>query len=263
MAHPLTGVDLPLTTGNIVLAFREFLTVWIYLVIYYNDVYPESVFELTRHFDILVYTSRNPSLLAYISKVTLNCLAQFGFVNDDESHQDNPFVEESLASTAKVLLVAIFSLSSTETKKKYNLGISDLIAGLAKSIDTKTLLATEMEMGVDEAQSNSKSSLVSIPGVSWSEMYAQFKSLLYEHSTELKRSQQLSRKVFGIQANNLFFRIYMQTQYPLGKDKDDWVRESKKSDLKARDFVAVGQVDAAVFSVALYNEYIDVASAKS
>lgn len=265
-------MPLPLTTTNIILAFREFLIAWINQIIYYNAIYPPTVFELKRCFDILIYTSRNPSLTLYISQVTSNCLVQFGLATDD-SPENNPFVEQSRGAGATVFLILIFSLKSRELKRKYSLRISDLVADIARSIDTERVREPTSEFEVEVNEHSSKSSIVSIPGLNWTELHAQFKSLLYQHTTELKKFQQLSREKFGVDyddaTNNLFFKACMESPIPKGKNKDDWVRDARlnssdpelESEMgttatEPKEFIAIAEIDAIVFSVSSFNEYI-------
>lgn len=76
--------SLPLTVENFLLTFKEYFTVWLNQILYYNHVYEQLTFDQFKSFDLIIYKNRNPQLQGYIEQLIVNVINQL-IINQKQS----------------------------------------------------------------------------------------------------------------------------------------------------------------------------------
>mgnify|MGYP001026451391 CR=1 FL=1 len=79
--------SLPLTVENFLLTFKEYFTVWLNQILYYNHVYEQLTFDQFKSFDLIIYKNRNPQLQGYIEQLIVNVINQL-IINQKQSQSN-------------------------------------------------------------------------------------------------------------------------------------------------------------------------------
>ena len=86
--------SLPLTVENFLLTFKEYFTVWLNQILYYNHVYEQLTFDQFKSFDLIIYKNRNPQLQGYIEQLIVNVINQL-IINQNSHSQSKGKTKET------------------------------------------------------------------------------------------------------------------------------------------------------------------------
>lgn len=233
---------LPLSVENVLLTLKEFLTVWINQIIYYNNIYVQESFSKFKSFDLVVYKSRNPIFNQYVDELINNFFQLL-------------LKKKDMGKVHQISLI-IYDTNSMKSSQKYSFKLQDFIE-VEDIMPNLDFLHKE----------SSRETLIEMPNITWQEIYNQFKTVTYEHINCLKERSKV------IDANNeLFYKIIIELDDSINLNNEDtganWVRINETSDNPSKQlsritdrenkikFKSIGEVDLSVMSFDLYNEYV-------
>lgn len=218
-------MSLPLTSKNLLLTVKEFITVWIDQILYHNKVYDQHIYDKFKAFEHIAYKNRNPNFNEYVDKLITNIFTNILLENGDLRH---------------IVCVIIDDDEDQEVLRKYSINFGDTVKNLQDTINP-TILAAEGD----------NSSKLDIPGLEWKEIYSQFSYLLFHHIQDLKRLQ-------VDDDNTIFFKIFVETDNQLFLTESNWVKNNnspKRRPPQPRKAVSIGDIDLQLLNFDLINEY--------
>lgn len=234
-----------LTLQNVVLSLKEFLIVWANQALYHNQVYPNEVFAASKAFELIVHKSRNPFLNSYLNDLINEFLSIL--------------LKGRTGSGGKVneLIMVIFDQRTNRMLHRYVVNCSQFV-DLSKNVVDTAFLDSERNILAED----NNALLLDIPGFTWDEIYAQFRALLFQHLSELKRHEN-TRKAIP-QNDDPFFKILLNVEDSLDLVSDvsenrasPWVRLNDTGTEGHRTkFVALGEVSVGFLCFGLHNEYL-------
>lgn len=263
---------LPLTSGNVILAIKEFIKVWIIQIIYYNEIYPVEIFDKVKSFDLIVFESRNPNLNKYIESFVKEFVQVLVFGSQEGKNAGGHNKSNVEGGKVNKMIVIIYDEKTTKNMREYKLNFDKLI-DLSSTVKSLDLLDESFQNRTEDTIE--KSSIINIPGFTWKEIYSQFKSILYLHVIELKRLQSQLQQVpindYNFSSshnnNNNFFRLLINVSDSIDlnfseNSKDlipsNWIKlNNGKSDKKKNTkFIPIGEVSIGFICFDLFNEYL-------
>ncbi|KAK6199491.1 DNA-binding protein [Scheffersomyces amazonensis] len=221
-----------ITVKALVLTFKEFLTVWINQILYYNKIYDIEIYDQSRAFDILVYHNRNPQLQTYINELINKLL-------------------NNINNTLQLTLI-IYNVKSQKPLRNYIINFHDLL------INFHDLIIMHDNFNNDDIKDDN-STIINDPQLSWKDIYLQFNTLLYHHINELKRNQIVTPD------NELFFKVIVNVPDSLNLVNSNWVRLSQSDNNTNNNntnnnaiikFKPIGQINLYIFNFDIHNEYM-------
>lgn len=234
-----------LTLQNVVLSFKEFLTVWINQVLFHNHVYPREVFSVYKAFELIVYKSRSPFLNAYINDLVNEFLS---LLLKGRSDGGGKICE---------LIIVVFDQRTNSVLHRYVVNCSQFV-DLSKNVVDTAFLDSERNI---QAEDND-ALVLELPGFSWNEIYAQFRSVLFQHLSELKRHEKAQES--APQNRDPFFKILLNLEDSLDLVSgasdgipSNWVRLNDTGTKSHRTkFIPLGEVSVGFLCFGLHNEYL-------
>ncbi|CAK9439658.1 uncharacterized protein LODBEIA_P37580 [Lodderomyces beijingensis] len=210
----------PLTINNFLIVFHEFLIAWLNSILYCNKIYDPLVFDEHKAFDLLFYKNRHPYLDKFITDLVLNII-------------NNLIISKKQPNGLQRVSCAIYDTRNGVVKRSYAVNFSHFVMSLHETI-------TELRVDAEEIDASAS---LEVSGLFWSEIYAQFQSILFRHLQELKKrttvagtrhiddeeEEETSMSKPGNQnegEDDLFFQITVDLDSGIYPRNEDWVRLS-------------------------------------
>lgn len=233
----MTRLSLP----NVLSSLKELLVVWIYQILFYNNIYPLEVFTKALSFDLIVYISRNPSLTEYIETLVVDFLDTLTTEGPVASIEDGH---------VKQLSVLLYDVHTNKDQERY-------ILKFELFINLKDEIKTPIRTLLKDLESTSHP-IINLPGFSWEEIYSQFKSFLFHQQLELQRKS--SKQERQSLPQDLFFKVMIDVAndgLSLSTSKE-WVRAQPVSstNVPKTKFVPIAEVEVGFLCFGLQNEYV-------
>lgn len=222
----------PLTLQNVILCFKELIIDWINQILYYNDVYPKEVFTKMKSFDTIVFISRNPMLNSYIENLT-NEFLKLLFIGRDGSG----------GGKLRQLIIIVYRTDTNEAVKRYVLRCDEMIGMGSYITEDKFDDVANGTQGSDQYDIP-----VNIAGFDWKDIYAQFRSFLFNLMKTWKPAPSCSSS-----SNlDLFFKVIIDVNNELDltidkKKPSNWVKIPPKPENSTPEnevFRNIGEVSA-------------------
>lgn len=228
---------LPLTSANLLKSVKEFLSIWINQVLYYNRVYKSDIFDKFKSFNLVIYKNRNPQLEIYINDLLDN------FFEIALVHRRNG----STAGHLNNLVIVIYNTKTNKILRKYVIKFSDLLSNLADTIPNNTMVPED------------NSAAINIPHFTWNEIFTQINEALFKQINELKRN--IGSGV-NDENNDLFFKVFVDMQSTINLTSGNWVRvethaPSRDNGSQKCKFVPISEVNLNLFNMDIYNEHYE------
>ena len=214
--------DIPLTVNNLLLVFKEFLSVWINQILYYNKVYDPLVFDEYKAFDVIVWKNRHPHLEKYIDDLFLNVI-------------NNLIINKKQSNGLDKISCLIYNTKNDTVIRCYSLKFHQFILSLDETI-------AELKL-VDD---HDTSSILNVPGISWIEIYTQFQTMMFQHIQQLRKTP-----VSESQGADLFYKITVSLHEDIYAGSN-WVRLNETKESKPVEHTTVlSEVDLGVLGFTL------------
>lgn len=243
-------MSLPLTLENVLLAIKELLQVWINQILYYNDIYPQEIFEKVTSFGLIAHKSRSPSLNKYLNNLVDEFIKILMKGGGRGGGQVNQFV------------VVVYDNQTSKLLRRYVLNFNEF-ADLSAKITNFDFLNETVKMDKD----TSDKSTIDLSNFSWEEINTQFKSILYFHKFELNRLPANAE-------NDNFFKIVINLSDAVDLNNfvstsnnqqhthaSNWVKIPRanhglSTTEKNYKFIPIGEVSVGFVCFNSHNEYI-------
>jgi len=220
---------LPLTVNNLLLVFKEFLSVWINQILYYNRVYDPLIFDEYKAFDVIVWMNRHPHLEKYIDDLFLNII-------------NNLIINKKQTNGLDKITCVIYNTKNETVVRSYTIRFQQFILSLSETI-------AELKPVND----HDTSSLLNLPGISWIEIYTQFQTVLFQHIQQLRKTS-----ISETQADDLFYSITVGLHEEIYAGAN-WVRLNEtKQDNRIDHVQVINEVDLGILGFTLENVDDDI-----
>ncbi|KAK6457318.1 DNA-binding protein [Scheffersomyces xylosifermentans] len=240
-----------LTSKTLLLAFREFLEVWINQILYYNEIYDSLIFDKFKAFNLVVYKNRHPKLQEYIHELFSNFIRNVLLHGSDTKKRGKSL---SVSGVNQIVCV-VYNEKIGKVHRKYIINFNELIVNLGDTVSIDDLLNDDK----DQIELNDKSAAIKLDGINWEEIYTQFNTILFQHIQELRRFQ--NAKASDILAGNeLFFKILVELEESVNVVNANWVRVNdkvveKKATSRAPKYISIGDINLQLLNFDVHNEY--------
>ena len=238
---------LPLTVSNVFLLLKEFLTVWCYQILYYNEVYPAEVFMKAKSFDSVVYCSRNPLLTEYFDGL----ITRFLKILIEGNGRDN-------GGRVNSLLMVLYDTRDNTAKEHYILQFSEMVH-LGPAMNSEFLNKTPSDL-----YDKRSLPILDIPNFTWTDLYGQLRMVLFNLLTELRKKRS---HMDAQEKEFLFYKVLVDlddtVDLNIAEEENGgspWVRlnsttmeESSSANVK---IASLGEVSAGFVSVGAHNKYL-------
>lgn len=224
---------LPLTLPHVIIELRKFLEVWVSQVIFFNNIYPQLAFSKTEYLDVLVYQCRAPPFNEYLRKFTNDML--------------RVLIEKEGGGKVHDLVVLIYDESNLHVLKRY-------VANFNQFVSLKDQISSLDFLENDSLIQQTFASKISLPSFSWDAIYTHFRSLIFFHTEELKRSQ-------APLTNSFFYKLLLNVDSNNDltltlPQPSPWIKLVLDDDPRKTSFVPLGEISVGFLSFDLHNEYI-------
>ncbi|KAI5970606.1 hypothetical protein CANMA_000347 [Candida margitis] len=170
--------NIPLTINNLLLVFKEFLSVWLNQILYYNKVYDPLVFDEYKAFDVIVWMNRHPHLEKYIDDLFLNII-------------NSLIINKKQSNGLDKITCLVYNTRDDTVVRSYSIKFHQFILTLSETI-------AELKINDD----HDTSSILSLPNTTWTEIYTQFQTTLFQHIQHLRKIT-----ISESQGEQIFFKI--------------------------------------------------------
>lgn len=203
------------------------MVVWATQVIYYNNIYSANAFERRNYLDVVVYRSRAPLLTEHLQTFASKVV--------------EILVEKNGGGKIREVVMLIYLEASLHIRRRYVLDFSQTV-GLAGKLSSLDFLYKEVSTLLAE---------LDIPSLNWDALYTHFRSCVFLHSEELKRTAQPAD-------NDLFYKLILNVEdsVNLSTEAGQWIRLMLEVDTRNNKLVAVGEVLVGFLCFNARNEYI-------
>ncbi|KAI5966134.1 hypothetical protein KGF57_000663 [Candida theae] len=194
--------DIPLTVNNLLVVFKEFLSVWLNQILYYNKIYDPLIFDEYKAFNVIVWKNRHPHLEKYIDDLFLNVI-------------NNLIINKKQSNGLDKITCFVYNTKNDTVVRSYSLKFQQFILSLDETISELKLV------------DHDTSSILNIPGISWIEIYTYFQTNLFQHIQQLRKTTTVTET----QEEDLFFKITVGIHEDIHAGSN-WVRlkETKSRD---------------------------------
>lgn len=216
----------PLTVNNLLLVFKELLSVWINQILYYNKVYDPLIFDEYKAFDVIVWKNRHPHLEKYIDDLFLNVI-------------NNLIINKKQSNGLDKITCLIYNTKNDTVVRSYSIKFHQFILSLNETI-------AELKVTDDY----DTSSILNLPGVSWIEIYTQFQTILFQLIQQLRKTP-----ISDTQGEDLFYKITVSLHEEIYAGSN-WVRlnETKQRD-PVENVQVISEADLGILSFTLESMY--------
>lgn len=216
----------PLTVNNLLLVFKELLSVWINQILYYNKVYDPLIFDEYKAFDVIVWKNRHPHLEKYIDDLFLNVI-------------NNLIINKKQSNGLDKITCLIYNTKNDTVVRSYSIKFHQFILSLNETI---------AELKVTENYDTS--SILNLPGVSWIEIYTQLQTILFQLIQQLRKTP-----ISDTQGEDLFYKITVSLHEEIYAGSN-WVRlrETKQRD-PIENVQVISEADLGILSFTLESMY--------
>ncbi|RCK65815.1 hypothetical protein Cantr_01608 [Candida viswanathii] len=224
---------LPLTTKNFLLTFKEFLTVWLNQILYYNHIYDPLVFDKVTAFDLVVYKNRHPNLDQYIDQLFV------GIINELIIHREQAKTPEAFNGLYNINCL-IYNVQTNTVVSRHTINFHQFIVNLQETV---------FDLSLSSVDTSSK---INIEHISWNEMNTQYSTALFHHTQHLKKLDPQKTD-----PDAYFFKVTVDVDKLLyiNNRGGNWVRLNRGDDNPSHsDFTAIGQVDLDILNFSCYTE---------
>jgi DNA polymerase zeta len=178
-----------LTTKALLLTVKEFISVWLNQILYYNHVYDSNVYEKVTSFNQVVFVNRNPNFNEYVDTLVKNLFENLLFKPTGIRH----------------LVCVVYDDSKNVVLRKYQINFTEV----------SDLKHVALDLDIDGPDN---STLINIPELTWSSIYNQLSSGLFYHIQELKR--------LIVTLEDIFFSIIVDVDSSTNLSVYNWVQLS-------------------------------------
>ncbi|EEQ47446.1 hypothetical protein CAWG_06023 [Candida albicans WO-1] len=249
--------SLPLTVENFLLTFKEYFTVWLNQILYYNHVYEQLTFDQFKSFDLIIYKNRNPQLQGYIEQLIVNVINQL-IINQKQSQSKQRQKQKKQQETFNGLYginCLVYHSTNNTVVRQYTINFYEFIINLNETIN-------ELKLH-DKDEDNS--AIINIESLNWDEIYTQYSTILFHHIQQLKIHEKslIEERQQDLEVDDLFFKITVDVDQSLYiNNYGNWVRLKRDGnrDNDSRDnetqciFEPIGDVNLELLNFNCYNK---------
>lgn len=208
-----------LTTKTLLLTVKEFISVWLNQILYYNHVYDANVYEKVTSFNQVVFQNRNPNFNEYVDTLVKNVFENLLFKQSGISH----------------LVCVVYEDTKNAIVRKYQINFTDVT-------DLKDVA---LDLDIDGPDN---STAINIPELTWSSIYNQLSSGLFYHIQELKRLR--------VTLEDLFFSIIVDVDNTTNLSIHNWVQLNGNTKTPTpKKSAHLSDVNLHLFNFDLRNDY--------
>ncbi|KAI5952885.1 hypothetical protein KGF54_003752 [Candida jiufengensis] len=233
-------MNLPLTINNFLIVFKEFLTVWLNQILYYNKIYDPLIFDEYKAFELIIKKNRHPQLDQYVDKLLLNII-------------NNLIIGKKQTNGLNKISCLIYNTKSDKVIKSYSIKFYQFVINLEKTIN-------ELKESTD---SEDTSAIIDIPDITWIEIYTQFQTVLFKLIQELKKETSLEDIQYEVGMsmnstmpdNDLFFKVIVDLDESIYASAEHWIRLNQSENTTIETVKPLAQLDLDIMNFDIVNEY--------
>lgn len=223
-----------LTVPDVLIALRDFISIWISQIIYFNHIYPDDAFSKKLYLDLVVYQCRAPELNEYIERFAIDMITVL--------------VEKDGGGKVYDVLVLLYDETNLHVRQRYIANFSQF-PGLKGQYSSLDFLLNPNVL------KDTQSAKINIANFTREVVNTNLRSLMFFHIEELKRTE-------APQPNDFFFKLLLNVDGENDLNKvsslpSPWIRLTLEKDTQRTVFVPVGDVSIGFMRFDVHNEYIN------